>query len=604
MNDDPTSATGAGRKPQSKPQPTLVVRSRAPFASLWAASVLLPLLVLGLAAWWSWNGVHAEGQARVQRMVDMMHEHVLRSLDTQEAILEAIDYAMGGSDWDSVAGSRSLHDLLSALDRRSPPSGGIVLVSPDREIVAGSAEYPFPPIDASDRDYTRPEAHRGERAYIGETVISRPRGRRVFPISRSRARAPDAGGWIVASFLPSYFEDFYRSVRESDRDAAALVRSDGAVLARIPSGDEAGEAGEPREAWRLPPSEIVEAALLDNPRAGLIDVVSEEDHHPRLYAYRRVTGYPLYVVYGISRETLRAAWMRELVVHASIAWIAAMALLMLTARIQSAARRERVALADARFEAERRAEAERRLAHMQRVDALGRIVGGVAHDFKNIVQAMRGGASRVAKRAEDPEEVRRIAGMIDAAAGRGARLIERMLAFARRDQEPTAQFDIGAALDEICDLLERTIGPAHRLECELEDGLPQVAGDRAEFETALVNLVLNARDATPEGGPIRVTVYREAPDDPAALAEAEIEGGTAGARRIVAVAVSDEGAGMDDETLARAGEPFFTTKPIGEGTGLGLATARAFAENAGGTLEIASVAGAGARITLRLPFAR
>ena len=596
MTQNSAGAAGAGQESDSGPQPPFMARSRTPFAALWAASVLLPLLVLGLAAWWSWNGVHAEAQTRVQRMVDMMHEHVLRSLDTQEAILEAIDYAMGERDWDSVAGSRALHDLLAALNRRSPPSGGIVLVSPDRAIVAGSAEFPFPPIDASDRDYTRPEAYRGDRAYIGETVVARPRGQRVFPISRTRSRAPETGGWIVASFLPDYFEDFYRSVRESDQDAAALVRSDGAVLARIPSGDEAAAAGQPREAWRLPPAAIVAEALSGNPGAGLIDVDAAEGHHPRLYAYRRVSGYPLFVIYGISRETLHAAWMREIVAHAVIAWIAAMALLVLTARIQIAARRERVALADARFEAERRAEAERRLAHMQRVDALGRIVGGVAHDFNNIVQAMRGGAARVAKRADDPEEVRRIAGMIDAAAGRGARLIERMLAFARRDQVPTAQFDITAALEEIGDLLERTIGPLHRLECSIVPDLPQVTGDRAEFETALVNLVLNARDAMPEGGVIRVLVQREPAGD--AVPAVAPDGG------IIAVAVADSGSGMDDETLARAGEPFFTTKPVGEGTGLGLATARAFAENAGGTLEIASVAGAGARITLRLPIAQ
>ncbi len=596
MNGEPEGADGAGQEKTIRQAARADLRSRAPFAALWAASVLLPLLVLGLAAWWSWYGVENAARDRVQRMVDMMHEHVLRSLDTQEAILEAIDYGMGQSDWESVAGSRRLHALLATLNRRSPPSGGIALVSPDREIVAGSAEFPFTPIDASDRDYTRPEAHRGDRVYIGETVIARPLGQRVFPVSRARSRAPEAGGWIVASFAPDYFEDFYRAVRESDADAAALVRSDGAVLARIPSGEETREAGERGESWRLPAEDVIAATMADRPDQGLIDTVSAHDGNRRLYAYRKVSGYPLYVVYGMSRQTMRAAWLRELVAHAAIAWIAAMALLVLTARIQRAARRERVALADARFEAERRAEAESRLAHAQRVDALGRIVGGVAHDFKNIVQAMRGGASRVAKRADDPDEVRRIAGMIDTSAERGARLIERMLAFARRDQMPTARFDVAAALAETCDLLERTIGPAHRLICESGADLPQVTGDRAEFETTLVNLVLNARDAMPDGGPIRITAQHETPE--AAAGESADT-----AARIIAIAVIDAGTGMDEATLARAGEPFFTTKPVGEGTGLGLATARAFAEHAGGTLEIASVAGAGTRMTLRLPAA-
>ena len=103
MNGKPDGAGGAGRESTFRQAARAGLRSRAPFAALWAASVLLPLLVLGLAASWSWYGVESEARARVQRMVDMMHEHVLRSLDTQEAILEAIDYAMGRSGWDSIA---------------------------------------------------------------------------------------------------------------------------------------------------------------------------------------------------------------------------------------------------------------------------------------------------------------------------------------------------------------------------------------------------------------------------------------------------------------------------------------------------------------------
>jgi two-component system NtrC family sensor kinase len=565
-------------------------RKNQDFAALLAAAVLVPLLILGAAAWWSWLGVNDEARARLMRMADMLHEHALRTLDTQEAILEAIDRAMGDDSWGEIAASQELHALIAALNGRSPPSGGIVLVSPERYIVAGSGQFPFPPIDAHDRDYIVSENYDGDRVFIGETVIARPSGRRVFPVSRARHVADEAGGWIVASFRAEYFEDFYRTVMEDTNDAAALLRTDGAVLARTPTGLTLPDLG-----LRQGPAPVGPALSGEGPGVATTTRIVQGDDG-RLYASRRVEGYPLAVIYGLSRDVIHRAWLRELLAHAAIAWLAAMALLFLTMRARRAARRERVALADAQFEAERRAEAETRLAHMQRVDALGRIVGGVAHDFNNIVQAMRGGAARVAKRADDPEEVRRIAGMIDAAAERGARLIERMLAFARRDQIPTAQFDPAQALSEIGDLLTRTIGSAHRLQMEIEPDLPAVAGDRSQFETALVNLVLNARDAMPDGGPIRLVAQREK----AAAEVNTIEGGEI-PTHIVAIAVADAGAGMDENTLARAGEPFFTTKPEGEGTGLGLATARAFAEGAGGSLEIASVEGAGARITLRLP---
>lgn len=565
-------------------------RNNQDFATLLAAAIFVPLLILSAAAWWSWLGVNEEARTRLVRMADMLHEHALRTLDTQEAILEAIDRAMGDATWAEIAASREMHALLSALNNRSPPSGGIVLVSPDRFIVAGSGQFPFPQIDAQDRDYTVSQNYRGDHVFIGETVIARPSGRRVFPVSRARRVADEAGGWIVASFRSEYFENFYRTVLEDANDAAALVRTDGPVLARTPDGLMLPDLGLRGGAAPVGPALSGEGPGL----ATSVQVVNGDDG--RLYASRRVEGYPLAVVYGLSHEVIHRAWLRELMAHAAIAWLAAMALLFLTMRARRAARREKVALADARFEAERRAEAETRLAHMQRVDALGRIVGGVAHDFNNIVQAMRGGAARVAKRADDPEEVRRIAGMIDASAERGARLIERMLAFARRDQMPTAQFDPEQALSEIGDLLARTIGSAHRLEMEIEPDLPAVSGDRAQFETALVNLVLNARDAMPEGGPIRVVARRETD-----ATEADALEGAEAPTHIVAIAVADAGAGMDQTTLARAGEPFFTTKPEGKGTGLGLATARAFAEGVGGSLEIASVEGAGARITMRLP---
>ncbi len=562
------------------------------FAGLLAAAVLVPLLVLGAAAWWSWIGVNEEARTRLVRMVDMLHEHAMRTLDTQEAILEAIDRALGEEDWDAIAHSEEIHALLAALNGRSPPSGGIILVSPERFIVAASGQFPFEPIDARDRDYARAERMDDTETFIGETVIARPDGHRVFPVSRARRIDGEPSGFIVASFQAEYFEEFYRSMREYSEDAAALMRIDGTVLARTPEGLELPEHDLSRGSSTIDPG----FGEIATEEATTARIMRGDDG--RLYAFRATQGYPLAVVYGLSREVIRGAWLRELLVHAVIAWLAAMALLFFTMRARRAARRESVALAEARFEAERRAEAETRLAHVQRVDALGRIVGGVAHDFNNIVQAMRGGAARVAKRADDPEEVRRIAGMIDAAAERGARLIERMLAFARRDQIPTARFDPTETLTEIGDLLTRTIGSGHRIEIEIEPDLPAIAGDRAQFETALVNLVLNARDAMPEGGPIRLVAERETGPGTGRA----IEGGEPPAR-IVAIAVADAGEGMDDATLARAGEPFFTTKPAGEGTGLGLATARAFAEGVGGSLEIASVPGAGARVTLRIPTA-
>jgi two-component system, NtrC family, sensor kinase len=574
----PATAAAAGT--------SLLAEATRGFRLLWAASILIPLVILLAASLWSARTVEDEARARVARTVDMLHEHALRSLETQEAVLEAIDQRLDGLSWDEIGQSPAVHSFLAALDRRSLPSGGIILVSPDKHIVAGSARFPFTPIDASDRDYTDDFAHEPTGTFLGVPIESRPSGTRVFPISRPRSLEEGSSGWIVASFRPDYFEEFYRSVTESENDVVSLVRADGVVLAST--------HGTHRTELHATGNALAQT-VRTNPVAGIVSARSGIDGIERLIAYRVVSGYPLYSVYGLDRSVIRAAWVREVMVYALICAFAAMLLLALTARIQSSVRRERLALADARQEAERRAEAESRLLHAQKVDALGQIVGGVAHDFNNIVQAMKGGAGRVARRADDPEEVRRVAAMIESAADRGARLIARMLAFARREQSRTEYFDPREALTEIGELLRETIGSGYRVLLQVPEATAPVRANRSEFETAIVNLVLNARDAMPAGGAVEVSSVVEEVLPPESGADTTVG-------RFFAVSVADSGTGMDEETLARAGEPFFTTKPPGKGTGLGLATVRGFAEQAGGSLTVESVFGKGTTVILRLPI--
>jgi two-component system NtrC family sensor kinase len=565
----------------------MLVEARRGFRLLWAASVMIPLVVLLAASLWAARTIESDAVARVSRTVDMLHEHALRSLEAQEAVLEAIDQRLSGLGWDEIAESREVHGFLAALNRRSLPSGGIILVSPEKQIVAGSRRFPFASIDASDRDYTNAFAHEATGTFLGAPVIARPSGIRVFPVSRPRTLDEGSSGWIVTSFRPDYFEEFYRSVAEDENDIISLVRADGTVLA----GTYGGQRGEMHAAGGTL-AQIVRA----NPVSGILSARSEADGIERLIAYRVVSGYPLYSVYGLNRSVIRDAWLREVLIYSLICALAAGLLLGLTYRVQTSVLRERLALADARHEAERRSEAESRLLHAQKVDALGQMVGGVAHDFNNIVQAMKGGSHRITRRAEDPVEVRRVAAMIEASADRGARLIARMLAFARREQTRTEWFEPGEALTEIGELLRETIGSGYRITLTIPESLPPTKANRSEFETAIVNLVLNARDAMPAGGTVSIDAAVE--DREASEADPDAD-----SRSFLRITVTDTGTGMDAETLARAGEPFFTTKATDRGTGLGLATIRAFAEQAGGSLMIDSVFGEGTTIKLLLPTA-
>ncbi len=242
-----------------------------------------------------------------------------------------------------------------------------------------------------------------------------------------------------------------------------------------------------------------------------------------------------------------------------------------------------------------REQAQARLAQAQRMEALGQLAGGIAHDFNNVLQAVIGGLSLIGRRAEDADGVRKLARMAQDAAQRGAAITGRLLAFARKSElqaTPVAPVNL---LDNLREILALALGTSIQVLTDVAPNVPSLLADRAQLETVLVNLAVNARDAMPDGGTLHVTAHAEV----VAGAHAVLPG--AGA--YVRLDLTDTGAGMTAAILARASEPFFTTKPMGQGTGLGLAMARGFAQQSGGGFELRSAPGQGTTVTLWFPQA-
>ncbi len=239
--------------------------------------------------------------------------------------------------------------------------------------------------------------------------------------------------------------------------------------------------------------------------------------------------------------------------------------------------------------------AQRRAAHAERMHALGQIAGGIAHDFNNVLQAVSGGAALIERRPGDPERVLRNARMVLDAAKRGAAITSRLLAFSRRGDLRAENVDATALLTDMAEVLTHTLGGSVVCKVNAPIGLPPLFADRGQLETVLVNLATNARDAMPSGGTLSfaadVEMVSTGLPHPAGL--------TPG--RYIRIVVSDTGTGMDASILARVTEPFFTTKEAGKGTGLGLAMAKGFVEQSGGSLSIDSVVDQGTRIILWLP---
>ncbi|MEO6012250.1 MAG: PAS domain S-box protein [Devosia sp.] len=237
------------------------------------------------------------------------------------------------------------------------------------------------------------------------------------------------------------------------------------------------------------------------------------------------------------------------------------------------------------------AQANQELMQSQKMEAIGRLTGGVAHDFNNLLMAVTGSLELLRKRVSHDEQALRLVDNALLGAHRGAALTQRMLAFARRQELRPEAVDVGVLVGGMADLLSGSLGPTIELDIDIPAGLSPVLIDANQLELAILNLAVNANDAMPDGGKLRI-VARE-------VAEAADKTLTPG--RYVTLTIADNGEGMDEDTLDHATEPFFTTKGVGKGTGLGLAMVRGLTEQSGGTVTIESRVGEGTSVTLWIP---
>ena len=238
--------------------------------------------------------------------------------------------------------------------------------------------------------------------------------------------------------------------------------------------------------------------------------------------------------------------------------------------------------------------AEEALRQSQRMEGIGQLTGGVAHDFNNVLTAVLGSLQLAAKRVEDPRARQLIDNAVQAAE-RGAKLTSQLLAFSRRQRLEPLPVDLNAMIERMGGLFSSTLGGTVRVEKALSEGLPPALADPAQLELALLNLALNARDAMPGGGVLRLSTALTTLSSPRAVSEPE-------PGRYIALSVRDTGPGMSEEVMERAFEPFFTTKPLGKGSGLGLSQVLGLAKQLGGGVHLASEAGQGLEVTLYLPI--
>jgi len=239
------------------------------------------------------------------------------------------------------------------------------------------------------------------------------------------------------------------------------------------------------------------------------------------------------------------------------------------------------------------ARAQDALRQSQKMEAMGQLTGGVAHDFNNLLTPIVGSLDMLQRRGIGSEREQRLIAGAAQSAERARILVQRLLAFARRQPLQAVSVDVAALVAGMGDLVESTTGPQIRVVVDVAEDLPPARADPNQLEMALLNLSVNARDAMPDGGTLRITASTETVDGDH---RSQLSSGT-----YIRLSVADTGMGMDEATLARAIEPFFSTKGIGQGTGLGLSSVHGLASQLGGALTIQSQPGMGTTVELWLP---
>ncbi|MEE5079840.1 ATP-binding protein [Pseudomonas alliivorans] len=246
------------------------------------------------------------------------------------------------------------------------------------------------------------------------------------------------------------------------------------------------------------------------------------------------------------------------------------------------------------IEMSERAQAEEVLRHAQKMDAVGQLTGGIAHDFNNMLTGVLGALDFIQRRAAAGrlDDVERYVNAAIASANRAGALTQRLLTFARRKALDSCAVDVNRMICSMQELLQGTLSPRTFLHFELDETLQLIRTDEHQLENALLNLVINARDAMPDGGQLRVLTRAVSVTRPQ---------GALPAGEYVILGVEDDGCGISQEVIDRVFDPFFTTKPVGQGTGLGLSMVYGFIKQTGGHVQIESTEGRGTRVDLYLP---
>lgn len=540
-----------------------------------ALALAIGILLLGaLDLWQSFEAAQLRGEETAQNLVHVLAEQTERTFQAIDLTLEGVSAVLAAHP-DIPDNDPGFRNKLMERLKTLPYVRALFVVGPDGFLVHDTGYPTTPKVNVADRPYF---ADHWENAnlglLIGHPIRSRVDNAWLISFSR-RLDRPDGsfGGVIVSAVDPGYFETFYRGLSVGKDGFISLLLRDGTLLARSPASEQAiGKS--------FATSSAVFGHLADRSH-GVYWSASPVDGLSRVVGYAALDQAPALVLVGLTRRSVLRPW-RD---HAVSVLASVLTLLSLIGVLVFLLLRNR----------RREQEEQARLNRMQRLEALGRIAGGIAHDFGNTLRIALSTLKLLRPAVASDGEARLLVDDTERFLTSAMGMTQRLLAFARRQDLQPQVSRIDDLIAGFAPILKQAAAPRTSVELALHSHGAACQLDPVQFEATLLNLVLNARDAMPNGGAIRITS--------AVLSPAELARERAG-RQVpwVRITVSDSGVGMSPATVEQAFDPFFTTKEPGQGSGLGLSQVHGFVRQSDGEVHLKSEEGRGTRVHLLFPI--
>jgi two-component system NtrC family sensor kinase len=552
-------------------------------------------LLGGTAAYFSFRDHEHRASAALSEAVAVGEENTAKILDTHVLVAERIDDLLENrTDAEISADESALHEQIARQIAGLPQVAAAWVIGADAREQVSARVFPVDrEIDQSQREDFRALQDPGTRTYIRALRARRLDGgdyHAFFTVSLRRRSADDHfRGIIVVAVSGTYVGSFYNSLLAgSSQYTASVIREDGTVLGTYPPRPTAAPAALEQDA--------LAAAIAEKSAIGSIETGSVFDPRGRLISYARLADYPVYVAIMRSRAAVFHEWLRSIAGYVVVCVPASIALILLTLVALRRARREQLALAQARDAVTERAEAEARLHQAQKLEAVGLITAGIAHDFNNMLTVISGNILLLQGKIEQlsglPQKY-----LTAAIAGceRANELTKRLLGFTYQEPVDPRPVDINQIIGEVLDLPWQSNGKITTA-FHLSKPIWPTYVDPDQLANALLYLTLYAREAMPDGGRLTIETANRRVDKGAMPRGLALVAGD-----YVTVAVGDTGIGIPEAIRGRVFDPFFTSKEPGKGTGLGLAQVEGFVARSGGACEIESEPDCGTVFRLYLP---